>query len=234
MAAVRLAIAAGTLFVCSVAYGAIIVAPIDGNSYTVQQIIDAGGIKIVDKTFTEWRVTTTAQGNGLAPQAGAISVTAIQISGEYGMRFNGPWSAAPGDLADTTIGFRATADDPWLMCDNSLVLAGFGADKGGLASISENVYGADPTKVLPLTSIANKYVYYVSDTNNKTTDHKEFGEDLKDIWVIKDVIVNGSTAPGATAHISEFYQTFSQIPEPSTVVLLAVGALLALVHRRRR
>jgi hypothetical protein len=233
MTAVRLALAAGLLFFCPIASAAIIVAPIDGNSYTVQQIIDAGGIRIGDKTFTEWRVTTTTQGNGLAPQAGAISVTAVQIGGEYGMRFNGPWSAATGDLADTTIGFRATTDDPWLICDNSLVLAAFGADKGGLASISENVYGADPTKVFT-TPVANKYVYYLNDTNNKTSDHKEFGVDLKDIWVLKDVIVNGSTVQGATAHISEFYQTFSQIPEPSVLTLLGIGAVLALVRRGPR
>jgi len=230
----RFALSAALLVFCSVASAAIIVAPIDGaTSYTVQQIIDAGGIKIGDKSFTEWRVTTTTQGNGIAPQAGGISVTGVQISGEYGMRFNGPWSASTGDLADTTIGFRVTADDPWLICDNTLAVAAFGADKGGMASISENVYAADPTKVFN-SPVANKYVYYVNDTDYKAVDHKEFPSDYKDIWVVKDVIVNGSTAVGATAHVSEFYQTFSQIPEPATLSLLVVGAVLTLARPRHR
>ena len=237
MAAFRIALVLGLLSICLPASAAVISlinAPIDGTtSYTVQQIKDAGGIRIGDKTFTEWRVTSTAQGNGLAPQAGAISVTAVQINGEYGMRFNGPWSAATGDLADTTIGFRVTADDPWLISDNTLAATAIGADKGGMASISENVFAADPTKTFS-TPVANKYVYYVNDANFKTIDHKVFVQALKDAWVVKDVIVNGGSAVGATAHVSEFYQTFSQVPEPATLSLLIAGAVVVASRRRQK
>jgi len=234
MAAFRLALVLGLLSICLSASASVINAPIDGvTSYTVQQIMDAGGVKIGDKTFTEWRVTSTTQGNGLAPQAGAISVTAVQIGGEYGMRFNGPWSAATGDLADTTIGFRVTADDPWLISDNTLAVTAFGADKGGMASISENVFSADPTKTFS-TPVANKYVYYINDANFKAVDHKVFVQALKDVWVVKDVVVNGSSAAGASAHVSEFYQTFSQIPEPATLSLLIAGAVVVVSRRRHK
>jgi len=234
MAAFRIALVLGLLSICLSASASVINAPIDGvTSYTVQQIMDAGGVKIGDKTFTEWRVTSTTQGNGLAPQAGAISVTAVQIGGEYGMRFNGPWSAATGDLADTTIGFRVTADDPWLISDNTLAVTAFGADKGGMASISENVFSADPTKTFS-TPVANKYVYYINDANFKAVDHKVFVQALKDVWVVKDVVVNGSSAAGASAHVSEFYQTFSQVPEPATLSLLIAGAVVLVARRRHK
>jgi hypothetical protein len=234
MAAFRLALVLGLLSICLPVSASVISAPIDGvTSYTVQQIMDAGGVKIGDKTFTEWRVTSTTQGNGLAPQAGAISVTAVQIGGEYGMRFNGPWSAATGDLADTTIGFRVTADDPWLISDNTLAVTAFGADKGGMASISENVFSADPTKTFS-TPVANKYVYYINDANFKAVDHKVFVQALKDVWVVKDVVVNGSSAAGASAHVSEFYQTFSQVPEPATLSLLIAGAVVLVARRRHK
>ena len=237
MAAFKLALVLGLLSIClsaSASVISVINAPIDGTtSYTIQQIKDAGGIKIGDKTFTEWRVTSTAQGNGLAPQAGAISVTAVQIGGDYGMRFNGPWSAATGDLADTTIGFRVTADNPWLISDNTLTATAIGADKGGMASISENVFSADPTKTFS-TPVANEYAYYINDANFKTIDHKVFVQALKDAWVVKDIIANGSIAVGATAHISEFYQTFSQVPEPATMSLLIAGTFVLVARRRHK
>lgn len=57
----------------------------------------------------------------------------MYIGGEHGLQFNGLWSAGLNDLANTTIGFKVTADYPFLIHDNTLYGAAMGAANGGLA-----------------------------------------------------------------------------------------------------
>ena len=205
-------------------------------TYTLQQVIDAGGLRVGDKVFTDWRVTASSSVNGVAPGAGAITVTGVLVGGELGLRFNGAWTAGPQDLIDTTIGFKVTADAPFLIHDNSLYITAFGAANGGIASISEQVYDADPNQGF-LTPLANKFVWVASDINFNNFDHKEFtknGENvaLPSVWVVKDIALSGGVQQRGLAGISEFYQTFSQVPEPATLSMLVLGGL-ALIRRRR-
>lgn len=207
-------------------------------SYTLDEVNAQGGILVGDKLFDTFSVTKTEANGGLAPGAGAIAVTGVLVNGELGLRFNGPWSAGSGQLADSTIRFHASIVEPelsqgFLISDNSLWMSAFGAANGGLASITENVYEFEPPGN-PATNqpIANKFVFYENDNTKQLFDHKEFIP-LPEIWIIKDVIVNGSSNGTGQAHISEFYQTFSQVPEPASLALVAGGVLL-LARRRRR
>jgi hypothetical protein len=108
----------------------------------------------------------------------------------------------------------------------------YGAAKGGSVSITENVYPGDPSTSL---SIADKFVYYTR--NNGTSfgileDHQDFTP-LREIWIKKDVGVTGGDNEAGFAQLSQFQQTFSQIPEPATLALVLLGGL-ALLRRRRR
>ncbi len=200
------------------------------QDYTLSAVIAAGGIKVGDKLFDNFQVTTNKSTGAVAPDASGISVRGVLQSGDYGLRFNGGWSAAQNQIADSTIKYKVTADDPFLIKDNTLMISAFGAVNGGIVSVSENLYLQNPDVVIN-PPIANELVYYVSATNQGLVSSGTFSPTAS-VWVVKDVIANGGVDPNGLGHLSEFYQTFSQVPEPATMAVLAAGALLALRRRR--
>jgi hypothetical protein len=221
---------------------------------TIAELLsDYGGQMIVgDKMFSFYNdsVTTTKTVGTVAPNADAIAVSGVQILGDYGLRFNGGWSAGGQEIADTTLLFKVTIIEPelsqgFLIKDNALWISAFGVSgtgDGGIVSVSENVYVQNPRELPPNLNppIANKFVYYRTDQDMELYDERDFvnpnGPDaLPEIWVLKDIVANGGDLTTGSAHLSEFYQTFSQVPEPTTIALLGMGgaALLGIARRRR-
>ena len=237
-----LSVVALVLFVSGLSSAAVIVAPLnDSNAgFTLQQVIDAGGIRVGDKVFDQFVVNNSATTGALAPDASGITVYGVLTQdGELGLRFTGGWAAFGGQIVDTVIMFHVQADRPWLISDNTLSMDGYGARNGGLVAISENVFAKDPLEGYS-HSLADKYVYFANRGEMETYDHQEFtnaeGElvAVPEIWVVKDIIVNGGPNTAGSAGLSQFYQTFSQIPEPASMTLLVIGGLLAIARRNRR
>jgi len=206
-------------------------------SYTLTEVNNAGGIRVFDKLFTSFYVDRTASAGAVAPGLGEISVRGVNVNGDYGLIFSGLWQAGYGQIADSAITFKVTVPEGYLIKDNGLKLLAYGAVWGGGVSITENVYAGDPSTS---PSIANKYVYYTRNGDNTSSgigiveDHKDFTP-LSEIWVVKDVGAAGGLNQNQLGYatISQFQQTFSQIPEPATLALLAVGGLLVLRRRNR-
>jgi hypothetical protein len=157
------------------------------------------------------------------------------------MKFNGPWSAPAGNFADSTIEFRASilpeyAAQGYAFKDNALWLSAYGVantTNGGAVSVSENLYVNHPSSSEP--AFVNKFVYYHTSTDNQLLDVQNFAP-ITEMWVVKDVVAYGGVGTLGVVHLSEFYQTFSQVPEPSTVVLLMIGlaTLGGYAWRKRR
>jgi len=218
--------------------------PVD--SPTIAEIQAAGGLIVGDKLFDDFRVTSVAVPGALAPDASAIAVTAVKVGDDYGLRFNGGWVAPAGQSANTTIKFHVAVVDPflsqgWLLKDNALYMTAFGIlpqSANGSISISENVYASDIDQGHS-DPVANKMVYYISDSNKHLYDESDFLDSsgnlltLSEIWVVKDIIVFGGPGSNGLAHLSEFFQTFSQVPEPAAIFVLACGSVMVIRRRRR-
>jgi hypothetical protein len=208
----------------------------DTVSYSIADIDTAGGILIGDKLFDSFSVASASSPDAVAPLASGIEITAVEVNGSYGFKVNSLWIATGGEWVDSTIqyhvGVTSQAAAQGLAIDgNALYTTGVGS-AGGVVSIAESLYAQYPGS--GASSVADEFNYYVSSTNKQTQDSAVFAP-LTSLWVVKDIGVSGGSGSGV-AHLSEFYQTFQQAPEPSTLVLSAVGVfgLAAFAWRKRR
>jgi len=226
-------------------------APGDANlrissiSYYISDLGD--GIIIGDKLFDSFLVRTTQSFGASAPNASEITITPIQIlkpgaplGGDFGFIVNGAWSAPAGTRADSTIWFHAKILDDYAAqgyaFEDSTLWLPLGAvieTDSGQASVLESILPSAPSS--EPDPIAIMSAYYRDQTHTHLRDTASF-DPITDIWVAKDVMAYGGTGENGAAHLSEFWETFSQTPEPSTLVLLGVGGLglVGYFWRKRR
>jgi len=223
---------------------------------TIAEINQRGGLLVEDKLFSDFSIISVAAGaTAIAPDESLVEITPILVNGDVGIQFNGPWIAGPDSVVNSTITFKVSIVEPWRevwrIHDNTFTLTASNVDMpGGFITGIENVFDGLPALG---RRVASKSVFdtYVDD---KLIDHQIFTDPdtgqpvaLTEIWVKKDITLFGGTfqdnvvgAPGGDTvefgftHLSEFTQTFSQIPEPATMAMLAFGGMLVAVRRRKQ
>jgi hypothetical protein len=224
----------------------------DPTSVSVAQINQAGGLQVGDKVFADFSVASS--GNAIyKPTAADITVSGLIANGDYGLQLNGGWFAQPGKTLDTAISFDvsvASSGAPNLIDDAALSMDGVAltALPDAFVQITESVYPSAPVPGVQQTSLVPGEIVYANwggePVNGVDEAFVENGVPVAfpEVWVVKDILLYGGTIPdlGPTPYspntaISWITQSYSQTPEPGSLVLLGIAAasLLAFAWRRR-
>jgi hypothetical protein len=204
-------------------------------------------LPVGDKIFSNFEIVAQANGGALTPLKSDILVQGFVIDElNLSLQFilNG-FSAAAGQSADIFLTFmvEVSPDYPDLFIkDVGMRLNGVSATGTGLVSASEQVTDG-PTVDLNSNILAN---LDTSRQDNLALDQLEDHYDwtvpnaennfepldaVKKIWVTKDIQVNAGT--DGSASLSGFVQSFSQVPEPTTMAMMGLGSLALFGCRRR-
>jgi hypothetical protein len=214
---------------------------------SVAQISQAGGLQVGDKIFADFSVASS--GNAIyRPTAADVTVSGIVANGDYGLQFNGGWFALPGKTLDTAIGFDvsvAPSGAPNLIEDAALSMDGVAlkALPDAFVQITESVY---PSAFHQTNLVPGEIVYANSGGELDGVDQGFVQNGVPvafpEVWIVKDILLYGGTIPdsgiippGPNTSVSWITQSYSQIPEPGSLVLLgiATASLLAFAWRRR-
>lgn len=211
-----------------------------GSTVTLEALTDGNSVRVGDKVFSDFRYTPLSSGSAVVPSAGDVTVSGLTAAGpgadEIGLRFDGTWAAFDGGSLNATLAFKVVVDDPNLLSDNTLSLIGASATTGSVL-VTENITSVDPAAgaVAAEDRLASKTAYYFESSGTVDAvllDHRVFPKTAAEAWVVKDIKVS-TFAPQSSATFAALTQTFSQVPEPGTLVLVGMG-LLAVGLRRRR
>ena len=207
--------------------------PLTGEPCSISSLLGKSLI-FGDKEFSEIELFGIGTGGAVAPNADSVFVQGGQdnVTGNYGLRFQLAGNAGSNQTANANLSFKISIlpDYPgYFVNDVEMILSGVSANGTGVVNVSEAAWDAFPGgSVVALLSCSKQ----AGDNDAHLVDHAEF-DPLKEIRIqSKDISISGGTGIDGAAHLSEFFQFYSQVPEPMTVCLLGVGAL-SLVSRKR-
>ena len=190
-----------------------------GPTVSLASLTNTGGDVVVgDKDFSNFSIS----GDFSASQ---INVTSVTINGNFGIRFSGAIVSGANPM-DMILGYQVSVtNSPNLISAANLLFNGT-VTGTGLAEVVEQVFTNN-------NQLAGQMFVFASATTNKLSDSLAIQPPQPFLTVSKDVIVV-ATLP-AFASISTIDQTFTQVPEPSALALVAAGFTgLAVLRRRRR
>ena len=200
--------------------------------------IPGSGLEVGDKIFSGFDVTGIAAGGAFAPSDDSVLVRGGQNdeTGDYGLQFRIAWLVGTEQIINANIDFKVSIDpdyDPWFMEDAVLFLMSAGATGTGSVSANEIIYDSSfMGNPLAALDVSREY----GDGGSDLIDHSQFVLDeepvlAKEIWVETSIIISGGT--GGTAQLTEVFMLYSQVPEPTTIILLGLGSLALLRIRKR-
>jgi len=212
---------AAALITALVIFSPVTRAQILGPSISLASLTNAGADLIVgDKEFDNF----TVSGNFSASQ---INVTPIEEGGNFGIRFSGALVAG-GSSEDLLLGYQVTVTNSInLISQANLAFNGVVVNGPGLAEVVEQVFtnNAAPSLYGQMFVFATQNASVLS-TNLVITPPQP------GLSINKDVELTAMLP--AFSSISTIDQTYTQVPEPSTLAMAAAGLAGMFLLRRRR
>ena len=201
-----------------------------GQSIDLSQLLgtNASSVLIGDKLFGEFSL----QSSDTNEFTGAnLQLTALANQVGFGISFSGSMAAIGNVTKDVVIRFSvAVTNSSQLISDvhldyNSVV---FGA---GFSSLVEDVF----TGGFGSTLVKQINVFNLGGTNEQLSAAGNLPTPQPKIYIQKDILFGGG-APGSqnASFISVIDQTFSQVPESSTILLSCAGLVTFLFVKRRK
>ncbi|MGB2997606.1 MAG: PEP-CTERM sorting domain-containing protein [Phycisphaerae bacterium] len=205
------------------------VRPAGAVPVTLADLLPGGtmtSIIVEDKEFYDFGGYSSVATGGASPVDPATIFVSPDLFGEeIGLQFqSASFSASSLQSQDTLFDFYVVTHG-MLINDNTLRMTG-AASGTGRVTVIETVRTVDD-----LDTLASKIVQAGAGELN-LTHHMVFPYPVLAVHVSKDIGLTGGTQ--GFASVSHFSQTFSQIPEPATFVLMGLGVVVSLVARRRR
>src|ERR1700722_9554779 len=207
---------------------------VSGDTLTQFEALGNTGCQIGDKTFSDFSYTDTASGGAIAVTAGDITVGTVGPGesfpgANYGVAFDGSWTADNGQTSDGVISFVVSVvKGAYMEITDSGLAQTSGITGSGVANVAEQ--GCSGVACTPGT-------WAVLTLQDGTTDSAASDTILSptgSVTVSKDINV---VAPiGSFATITLVTDTFSQtaIPEPRVLsLLLALGLVAGFAFRKK-
>jgi hypothetical protein len=201
-----------------------------GDTVNMATLTNSGvAVQIGDKQFGDFvYLYTDNSPSNIDITAANVNVTALSNVVGFGVSFTEPMSVVGNDTRDIVLKYTVTVTDPnFKISDIHLSITG-SAFGNGSGQVGEDVFNDG----WGLTNVGHLQAGVFS-FGNFLTDQADINPVVTKLWVQKDVNVAGGGAPGA-ASITIIDQTFSQIPEPSTALLVGLGLLGMVAVKRTR
>jgi hypothetical protein len=202
-----------------------------GQSINLKTLIDNSlSVEIGDKVFGDFSFAYLELGApDVALAASNVNVRALSNDIGFGLEFLEPLIAVNNKSKQVIFQYTAMVDTNYSNLISDIHLAITGSRGGaGTGTVGEDVFN-DSFGGTVVGHVQNALGGVLSGTTNIVPA-------VTKLWVSKDVMVSGNNGgPTSFATITVIDQTYSQIPEPSTVLLVGLGLLgVVAVNRKRK
>jgi hypothetical protein len=175
--------------------------------------------------------SSISQVGDLSVPLDSIYVVPTIDDGNYGIQFQSAFWSLGGANQNYDLGFNfqvATVNGQAIIEDDTLAVTG-GILFDGATHVAETVSTLDDT------SLSSLLVYINSSGQSLENDATFTGGGAYDvIKITKDFSMTTGSDPLSQVFVSHFVQTFSVVPEPSTLALAGLSGLGMLLFRRRK